>query len=197
MKRRLQSPVPKVRNQVKPILEVPNQDKPSAEPEKQPINEPKHEKDVVKDPVEHAFTQNSVKTREEHLSQWETFLRNEAYRCWNRLPVSLRVWIDPEDLYQEAYMEALRAFAQWDPTISGFSTVMYRFVKNHLASLVIHWACKKRAPLGQIPLIWIDFEGNEVNVVDQETLYRKYDISVDPVLLLVVDFLKKEEPCTI
>lgn len=132
------------------------------------------------DPIVEEF--RKIPTVEEMVNQWSPFLHQQSYRTWMRLPVQMKVWLDPEDLYQEAYMEAYRAYYAWDRSRSGYSTVMFRFVKNRLSSLATHWMCQKRNCSGQVPLFTRNEENQEVCVLDREQFQPVDLLPIDPVL---------------
>lgn len=87
------------------------------------------------------------------------------------------MWIDVEDLYQEALCEAVRCHAIWDPARSSYFTFAYRSVHNRMRTLVQHFCCQKRFGFSV-----------ELEVVEWEQKGRlNMDLFVDPMILLMAE----------
>ena len=111
------------------------------------------------DIVEYTFGIQQHKSREEYVHQWERYLHKASYRVWQRLPNQIKMWMDAEDLYQEAYAEALACYDRWDPTIAGYSTYMCRGVQLRLSRIAAYWQQKKRFPNQEVEVAVLEYEG--------------------------------------
>lgn len=96
------------------------------------------------------------------VQQFDRLYHKFAWDVYKRLPFQIKLWVEVDDLYQEAYMEALRLYELWKPKEDGgtlFSTFVYRGVLNHLNSLVKSWTYQKRFPSVVVELEVLDWEG--------------------------------------
>jgi len=110
------------------------------------------------------------------VAQFERLLYQKAWNSWRKLPPTVKIWMDPEDLYQELYGEALRCFARWDPKRKDgatFSTYVYRCLDNYLISFAARWNTKKRLPAFQV----------ELSVADREVQSPSHEIIPDIILM--------------
>ena len=113
---------------------------------------------------------------EPYIEKIVPWLWKKAFQTYHRLPLGHRFWIEPEDLFQEAYMEAIRCFRIWDSERNiQFITFVYRAIDNKMNSLLTHWGAKKRSP--GIPV--------ELDKVDPEFQELESDIPIDAVLQLL------------
>ena len=125
-------------------------------------------------------TRTKEQTREDYVRQYDRLLHKKAWVTWCHLPAPLKVWIEPQDLYQEACLEAIRCFDAYDPSRASFSTFVYIAVQNRLNSIVGYWTCQKRFP-GQMV---------DLGAVDIETEQRSpeyWDLLVDSVVKMVTE----------
>ena len=100
----------------------------------------KHPKSPSRDPIWDLIG-------EPYIEKIIPLLWKKAWATHRRLPLGHRFWIEPEDLFQEAYMEALRCFRLWDSKRDiKFITFVYRAVDNKMNSLLTYWGSKKRSP---------------------------------------------------
>ena len=103
-------------------------------------------------------------------------LWKKAFQTYRRLPLGHRFWIEPEDLFQEAYMEAIRCFRIWDSQRDiQFITFVYRAIDNKMNSLLTYWGAKKRSP--GIPV--------DLDMVNPEFQESVSDVPIDVVLQLL------------
>lgn len=143
------------------------------------------------DAVVQLFEINPIPNREAVVRQFDQLYRKKSWEAWRRLPRSIQIFLEPDDLYQEAVLEAVRCYEKWDPTIATFSTFVYTAVSNRLSSIVGFWKTQKRVPTIQISLMsYIENEEQETNVVDRECFrFRRggFDLTVDPIMKLIAE----------
>ena len=73
-----------------------------------------------------------------------------ALESWQRLPTALQIWVDPEDLYQEAVCELCVRADRWDGSKSRFTTFAYMVMTNALHRFTERWMAQKRG--GGLPV---------------------------------------------
>ncbi len=96
------------------------------------------------------------------INKIKRLLWQKSWRAWKRLPPQVKTWIDPEDLYQEARMEAVVAFSKWTPDRGQFITFAYVAVDNRLSTYVGYWSAQKRRQGVSVELEVVDWEKFEV-----------------------------------
>lgn len=117
------------------------------------------------------------------IEQIIPLLWKKALATHKRLPLGHHIWIEPEDLFQEAYAEAIRCFRLWDSKRDiKFITFVYRTIDNKMNSLLTYWGAKKRSSGISIDIDHLDFEleKSKLNISPS-------GIPIDAVLKLLFD----------
>jgi DNA-directed RNA polymerase specialized sigma24 family protein len=82
---------------------------------------------------------------EQLLSQYRGMVIKLAWQYWKRLPEMVRVWVDPEDLIEEAYIHVLsRGRSLFDRRRGGQSTFLYIGISHLFLNFAIAQQAKKR-----------------------------------------------------
>lgn len=121
---------------------------------------------------------------EQAIEQLEPLLYKKAYYTWQRLPISVRFWVDPEDLYQEAKIVALRCYLHWDPERAKFSTLVFTAVDNRMNTIVGWWRSRKHFSGIRVELDVVDLEDRRV---------RQPDLLVDGVVQMVFEQMESRD----
>lgn len=96
-----------------------------------------------------------------------------SWAAHKRLPREVRQWMDLEDVYQEAAVEALRSLTKWSQSRGTSQTTYTQYlVQNRLSSLVTYWSAKKRTGL---------------NIVSETKIEKEQErVTLDPVVDAVI-----------
>jgi len=79
------------------------------------------------------------------LKQYSGAIWQQVWRSWSRLPQQAQGWMDMDDLYQEACLEAVRAYSHYDPNRKTLlSTFLIGSIRFHLANVSSAMRTKKR-----------------------------------------------------
>ena len=97
-------------------------------------------------------------TIEDRLRQFDRLCHQKAFQAWKRLPVASKLWVDPEDLYQEACLEVHKCFTQWDVDKASLSTFVYIVVENRMKDLVLFLSREKRCAQYPVGLEIVDLQ---------------------------------------
>lgn len=120
--------------------------------------------------------------RADAIQKLDRLLWKLSWKAWRRLPPRLQSWIEPEDFYQEARLEAFLAYDSWDPERGAFITLAYRSVQNRLNSLLGFWTCGKR-----FANIYVDVEAIDK---ESEQAVGQFEPLIDSVIQMLAETIK-------
>jgi hypothetical protein len=80
------------------------------------------------------------------LEQYRGLVLKLAWEYWKKLPASVKVWVDPDDLIEEAYLYVIRheAKGDFDPTRARKSTFLWTGISSILMNFALAQQTQKR-----------------------------------------------------
>lgn len=78
------------------------------------------------------------------LASVDKMLWQLAWTSWRTLPKQIKLWIDPEDLYQETRLHTYKILDQWNPSKGAQTTFIQTSVRNRLINVVEGLKARKR-----------------------------------------------------
>lgn len=95
-------------------------------------------------------TQSVKKQKEEErqlalLAKYRKLVLKLAWEYWKRLPASVRIWVDPEDLIEEAYVYVIRQEARdYDKRRGNPTTFLWTGISNLFLNFAASYQTRKR-----------------------------------------------------
>lgn len=105
------------------------------------------------------------------IEQYKKMIYKLAFRSWKQLPVSVKMWVDPEDLIADAYLYILAcAKYSYKGTRAGKSTFLWTGISNLFLNFALKHQAKKRFGW-RVPLEDIEWFGRQdKKIIEREAL---------------------------
>ncbi len=106
-----------------------------------------------------------------NIEQYKKMVLQLAFKCWRQLPVSVKMWVDPEDLVADAYVYILAwAKFRYKESRAGKSTFLWTGVSNLYLNFALKHQAKKRFGW-RIPLEDVQWLGKQdKKIAEKEAL---------------------------
>jgi hypothetical protein len=105
------------------------------------------------------------------IEQYKKMVYQLAFKSWRQLPVSVRMWVDPEDLVADAYVYILAlAKFSYQKNRAGKSTFLWTGISNLFLNFALKHQAKKRFGW-HVPLEDVNWLGKQdKKIAEKESL---------------------------
>lgn len=83
---------------------------------------------------------------------------SKAWQAWKRLPPSAKIWVDVDDLYQEAVLEVIAKSEKYNPSAGAWTTYVWTVVHNRLSNSVKYYSSAGRSRAELVPLSVLELQ---------------------------------------
>lgn len=111
------------------------------------------------------------------LSQYRNLVLKLAWEYWRKLPASVKLWLDVDDLIEDVYVFVLKSAARkFDPTRGSQTHFLWHGIRNFLFAFHRSQIRQKRFALQAVPIESIESELQEDDN-NIETMHAKECLS--------------------